>query len=122
LASVVLFILLGRSLRRRHRRRFLTGLWAGFWGGSLGTIAAEIIRHSPPARSAFAENLPTIPRAAADTMLSLHATASAALSALISGILFALLGAVAVWWGGLSRPRRTPPDGGRPEPKADPST
>lgn len=108
LASVVLFVLLGRSLKKRRRRRFMTGLFVGALAGGFGTLLGEVIRHSPMATEAFLSQVPQVPPSAAETMLGLHAVASAVLSAAISAVLFALMGAVATWWGGMTKTRRAP--------------
>ena len=114
LVSVTLFVMLGKSLKKRQRRRFATGLVVGAGVAVAGTGASQAIRHLPQAENAFAAQMPEVPHAAAMTMLHLHAVASAVLSAVLYGVLFGLLGAVAVWWGGRG-PGSRPPDHPTPE-------
>lgn len=114
LVSVVLFVLMGRSLRKRHRRRFIPGLFVGAFVGAIGTGIAEFIRHLPPAQRAFVAHVPLVPRSAALTMLTIHAIPSAILAAAIFAVLFGTLGAIATWWGGLKR--SSPTDTDHPDP------
>jgi hypothetical protein len=114
LVSVTLFVMLGKSLKKRQRRRFSTGLVVGAAVAIMGTGASQAIRHLPQAENAFAAQMPGVPHAAAMTMLHLHMVASVVLSAIMYGVLFGLLGAVAVWWGGRT-PRTRPPEHPTPE-------
>lgn len=108
LVSVVLFVLLGRSVQKPGRRRLVTGLGVGALVGAAGTGLSELLRHTPPAERAFVAHLPGVPEPAAYTMLQLHAWVSALLSAGIFAVLFGAFGAVATWWGGLTAKKRRP--------------
>ncbi|MCL6563215.1 MAG: hypothetical protein K6U87_09430 [Firmicutes bacterium] len=92
----------GRASRR---------LRAAFWWGAMASIAATLagaaILRLPAARAALAANLPGVPAPAVDTMLAIHWQVSAALSALLNGLLFGLAGLYVAWWG--RRIRRSPP-------------
>ncbi len=114
LVSVTLFVMLGKSLKKRQRRRFATGLVVGAGVAVVGTGASQAIRHLPQAENAFAAQMPGVPHAAVMTMLHLHVVASAVLSAVLFGVLFGLLGGVAVWWGGRA-PQSRPPEHPTPE-------
>lgn len=116
LISVVLFVLMGRSLKKRqHQHRFLTGLFVGAFVGALGTGISETIRHLPPAAQAFAQYVPRVPPKAAFTMLTLHAIPSALLAAAMFAVLFGGLGAIATWWGGVTK-RTISPASKNPKP------
>ncbi|MCY0878616.1 MAG: hypothetical protein OWU84_06735 [Firmicutes bacterium] len=116
LASVVLFVLLGKHLKARRRRRARHGFVVGLAVAWLGTGIAEYIRRLPLAQQVFIQELPGVPRAAALTMLHLHAVTGAVLSALLYGALYALLGAFAAWWGGRDRLESTPTPPDSPHP------
>ncbi|NMP24703.1 hypothetical protein [Sulfobacillus harzensis] len=103
LIAVILFVVMGRSLRKRHRPRFANGLMIGAGVSLLGTGVGQAIRRTPMAEEAFLAQVPRVPRSAAVTMLHLHATANAILSGIIFAVLFGLLGGIAVWWGGRRR-------------------
>ncbi len=103
LMSVILFVLMGRTLKKRARPRLKAGLTAGVLAAGLGTAGAQIIQRLPRAQKAFVAHLTGVPPQAAITMLHLHALTNALLSAFISAALFGALGAVATWWGGLWR-------------------
>ena len=103
LASVALFILMGRVLKKKDRPRLKAGLGVGAVAAVIGTTIAQIIQHLPYAQKAFMAQLPGVPPQAAVTMLHLHALTGAVLSAIISAVLFGALGAIATWWGGLWR-------------------
>ncbi len=118
LISVVLFVLMGRSLKkRRHQHRFFTGLFVGSFVGALGTGISETIRHLPPAARAFSQYVPQVPTQAAFTMLTLHAIPSALLAAAMFAVLFGGLGAIATWWGGVTKRTAFP---GPKNPKPNP--
>lgn len=91
----------GRASRR---------LRAAFWWGAMASIAATLagatILRLPAARAALAANLPGVPYPAVEAMLAIHWRVSAALSALLNGLLFGLAGLYAAWWG--RRTRRSP--------------
>ncbi|MCY0897620.1 MAG: hypothetical protein OWU33_01575 [Firmicutes bacterium] len=100
LLSVMLFVLLGKHLKTRGKARTSRGFIVGLVVAWLGTAVSEVVRRLPLAQQVFISQLPGVPRAAAITMLHLHAVTGAILAALIYGVLYALLGAVATWWGG----------------------
>lgn len=108
LVSVILFVLMGASLRKRHRPRFANGLMIGAIVALAGTAAGQVIRRTPMAERAFLAQVPRVPHSAAVTMLHLHATANAILSGVIFAVLFGLLGGIATWWGGRRRRLPTP--------------
>lgn len=110
LVSVILFVMMGKSLKKRRRRRFSTGLLVGGAVAVLGTGIGQIIRRSPAAERAFIAQVPKVPPQAALTMLHLHALVSAILSGIIFAVLFGLLGAIATWWGGRGQAPMTPED------------
>lgn len=114
LGSVVLFVALGRHLARTGRRRTSLGLFTGLLTGFIGTLAYQAAIRMPPAVRSLAATLPGVPGSAVATMLGQHRAASALLSGLIAAVLNALLGAVAVYWGGRSRRRKPAPQAGGP--------
>ncbi|MDA8204920.1 MAG: hypothetical protein M0Z36_02555 [Thermaerobacter sp.] len=120
LVSVVLFVLMGKSLRKRHKKNFWPGFWTGAGVAAIGTGITQYIRHLPRAQEAFLSQLPGVPPQAARTMLELHVVTSAILSALMFAILYGGLGAIATWWGG--RQRRSRHQTNPLNPKEDPST
>lgn len=120
LVSVILFVLLGRSLKKRRLHRFWIGLWSGALVAVIGTGITQYIRHLPLAQNAFVSQLPGVPRQAGFTMLTLHAVTGAILAAAMFAVLFGLLGGIAAWWGG--RQRRGSPTHGPTNPTEDPST
>lgn len=103
LASVVLFVLMGRSLGRRQRSGFFPGLIVGALVGVAGTAVSNIVRRLPLAERTFVSQTPGVPASAALTMLRLHFWTSAILSAVMFAVLFGGLGAIATWWGGRGR-------------------
>ncbi|MCL5116020.1 MAG: hypothetical protein M1272_02600 [Firmicutes bacterium] len=115
LVSVILFVIMGKSLKKRHRPRFSNGLMIGAIVALAGTAIGQVIRRTPMAEKAFLAQVPRVPRQAALTMLHLHATANAVLSGIIFAVLFGLLGAVATWWGGRDRRRPLTPQDPTPE-------
>ena len=108
--SVILFVMMGKSLQKRHRPRFGAGLATGALVAMIGTAVGQVIRHLPIAQRAFMAQLPGVPQAAALTMLQLHAVTGAILSGAIFAVLFGLLGAIATWWGGRQRPLMPTPE------------
>lgn len=117
LCSVILFVLMGRSLKKRHRPRFFPGLIVGGLVAMVGTAFSQYLRHLPMAENALFSQIPGVPRAAAITMLHLHALTSAILSASIFSILFGLFGAIATWWGGRDATHRQPEDSPSKQPE-----
>lgn len=100
LAAVVLFVMLGRSLRKRNIPRFWPGLIAGAITAFAGTLTSQYILHLPMAKDAFVSQLHGVPRSAALSMLGLHVIASTVLTGLIAAGFYGLLGGFASWWGG----------------------
>ncbi len=117
LISIILFVLLGRSLAKRHRKfifpTFLVGLLTAF----LGALAYQYMLRLPIAQAAFLSQLHGVPSDAALTMLRLHVVTSTLLISLMGGIFYGILGVFAAWWGGRIV-RRHPAD----ETRVDPST
>lgn len=121
LVSVLLFVALGRRLARQRRRRAPAGLATGFFAAFVGTLGFQAIIRLPQAVASLAATLPGVPRPAVSMMLAQHQTVGALLSGLIAGVLNAVLGAVAVFWGGRSRRLPTPPEAGEERSDATPS-
>jgi len=107
LVSIVGFVGLGHALARRGRPRFGVGVGLGGLIGALGTAVTQYVAHLPAAETAFIQQLHGVPRAAAVTMLHLHLVTSIILSILMNAVIWAFVGGLATWWGGLvvRRPR-----------------
>ncbi len=103
LASVLLFVLMGRRLSRRQRPRFATGLLVGALIGMAGSVANSLVRRLPLAERIFVAQTPGVPAQAALTMLRLHFWTSTMLSAIMFAVLMGGLGGIATWWGGRRR-------------------
>lgn len=119
LVSVILFVLLGSSLRKRGRPRFSNGLMIGAMVALVGTVAGQMLRRTPMAERAFLAQVPRVPHQAGVTMLHLHQTANAILSGIIFAVMFGLLGGIATWWGGRTR---NPAMAGDPTPEGSGET
>lgn len=117
LISIILFVLLGRSLAKRQRKFILPTFLVGLFTAFLGALAYQYMLRLPIAQTAFMSQLHGVPTDAALTMLRLHVVTSTILISLMGGIFYAILGVFAAWWGGrIVRIHRVE------EPKADPST
>lgn len=119
LLAVVVLVWLGRFQARRGRRAGRVGLVVGVVAGAAGSVGSALIMQTPPAVRAFVQYVGRngVPPAAAVTLHALHLVASTMLNALLSAGFYALLGALAAWWGARTVLRiRTR------EAKADPST
>lgn len=108
--SVFLFVALGRHTPKPGKARLSVGFFAGALSGLLSSVATQYLLHLPIAEAAFRAQLPGVPASAATTMLHLHLFYSTILSAIIAGILYGILGAVATWWGGRHASVSPPPD------------
>lgn len=108
LMSVVLFVMMGRALRRRQKQRFMRGFITGAVVGFVGTAVGQYIRHLPMAEEAFMRQLHGVPHQAAMAMLHLHVVSGTLINGLMYGFLYAFLGGFATWWGGRRPPRNGP--------------
>jgi hypothetical protein len=124
--AVILLVGLGRRARRRGRRASRIGFWVGGAAGAAGALGTAALEQTPTATRAFVADLAThgVPPAAALTLHGLHLYTATGLTALLGGGGYALLGAVAAWWGSRTAvpsppPPRTPD---RPRPKEDRAT
>jgi hypothetical protein len=124
LLAVILFVWLGRRRGLCGRPAGRTGLIVGAVAGALGALGTTWVMHTPPATAAFVRYLAArgVPPAAAVTMHNLHLVTTTALTALMAGGFYAVVGAFAAWWG--ARPFRGHGDERRPvKPvREDPST
>lgn len=119
LASVVLFVLTGRMLRKRGRMPFWPACWMGAAAAFSGTLISQYVIRLPLAERAFIAQLHGVPVAAAETMLHLHVISGALLTGLYAAVFYAVLGGFAAWWG--ARPiGKTPPAKGGALPQKDP--
>ncbi len=117
LISIIVFVLLGRSLAKRHRRFILPTFLVGLVTAFVGALAYQYVLRLPGAQTAFMSQLHGVPTDAALTMLHLHVLTGTLLIGLMAGIFYGVLGVFAAWWGG--RIVRVHPIR---EPKEDPST
>ncbi|MHB1610328.1 MAG: hypothetical protein ACYCT0_01395 [Sulfobacillus sp.] len=118
LLSVIVFVLLGRSLAKRHRPMVLPAIAAGFFTAFAAALLNQYLMRLPSPQQAFISQLHGVPPQAAITMLHLHMVTSALLISAMGGFFYATLGLFAAWWGG--RIVRTSPDDVKS--KEDPST
>ncbi len=100
LMSVIIFVLLGRSLAKRHRRFVLPTFLVGLVTAFSGALVYQYLLRLPIAQAAFMSQLHGVPREAAMTMLHLHVTANIVLISLMGGVFYGILGVFAAWWGG----------------------
>jgi hypothetical protein len=87
----------------RASRRLRAAFWWAAMASVAATLAGAVILRLPAARAALAANLPGVPGPAVDAMLAIHWRVSAALSALLNGLLFGLAGLYVAWWGRRTR-------------------
>lgn len=100
LLSVIVFVLLGRSLAKRHRTIITTAFVVGLFTAFAAALLNQYLLRLPLAQAAFISELPGVPAQAAVTMLHLHMVTSALLISAMGGVFYAILGMFAAWWGG----------------------
>lgn len=119
LASVVLFVLLGRTIKRHGRRPFWPVAVIGAVTAFAGTLISQYVIRLPAAEQAFIAQLHGVPVAAARTMLHLHVVSSALITGGFAAVFYGVLGGFAAWWGGRNVPKLPPPEApARQDPKA----